>query len=95
MRKFIIYQENNEPISFSENIDEDEIEDYKQKFRSLFNYSNISELETTNKFILIRPSKINCIVIKKDLNNENSKDITLKNENIEENDEENVITDGE
>lgn len=97
MKKIIIYQEGTEPITFFDDVEDENIDEYKEKLKDIFNYGNVIELEIPNNniFLLIRPSKINGIMIK---------DQKQKTDNInqlenysETNDdfEENIITDGE
>lgn len=86
MKRITIYQENIDPIVL-----EDEVEDLpslKAKLGDIFKSTNIMELETNNKSISLRPSKVNSILIE-DLETNNNNNEFINNE------EENILTDGE
>lgn len=86
MKKITVYQENNDPIIFYDDFPED------INFEQLFNYSKITKLETEDKSLLIRPSKINGILIENIQQQDNQKNINSEKTNET---EENIITDGE
>lgn len=100
MYRIIIYQENSKPIVFKDNIKKDNLNKYKEEFKNIFSYNEISIISSDDKICLIRPSKIISVLIEKITDNEsfnddnNDPENNIPNDNVDEN-EENIITDGE
>ncbi len=86
MKHITIYQEHCQPLILEDNNNE-ELDIYTDKVKEILSFTNITKISVNNEVILIRPSKINSIKIK-DIQNKNTR-------KLEDDNEENVITDGE
>ena len=83
MKKIVIYQEKSEPIVLLDN-DDTEVEVYTKNFTKVLESSKVCMIEVTSSNVLIKPSKINSIVIS-ELTDSNSKEQHIKKEKIQKN----------
>jgi len=80
MKRIVIYQENIDPIILNDDSDE-QISSYIDKLSVVFNATKVTTIQTSDKIVIVRPSKIVSILI------------TESEEKIENKIEEDVIRD--
>ena len=80
MKRIVIYQENIDPIILNDDSDE-QISSYIDKLSVVFNATKVTTIQTSDKVVIVRPSKIVSILI------------TESEEKIENKIEEDVIRD--
>ncbi len=80
MKKIVIYQEKSDPLILLDN-DDTVIEVYTKNFSKVLESSKVCIIEVTSNTVLIKPSKINSIVIS-ELTDSNSKEIIKKEKNL-------------
>lgn len=106
MKIITIYQDGGKRVVIEDN-DNSNLEDYSKSISSLLEFSNISILHTSESSIILRPSKILSIQVeeRKDIlikmededegGNEEETQDTIVEEETKENEEIDIITDGE
>ena len=57
MKRIVIYQENIDPIILNDDSDE-QISSYIDKLSVIFNASKIITIQTSDKIVIVRPSKV-------------------------------------
>ena len=80
MKRIVIYQENIDPIILNDDSDE-QMSSYIDKLSMVFNASKVTTIQTSDKIVIVRPSKIVSI------------SVTESEEKIENKIEEDVIRD--
>ncbi len=88
MKEITIFQENIKPIKIIDEDDENNF-DYIKKLSNILESNNITILETKTTSMILRPNKINSIIIKNKSNNKNNS--TIKKNQIKKEDD--TITD--
>lgn len=90
MKEITIFQENIKPLIINDFEDDINLDDYVKDLSHLLESSNVTILKTSAISIILRPSKINSVIVKnipeKD-NNEIKENQTLQKQN------EDIITD--
>ncbi|MEN6294224.1 MAG: hypothetical protein ABFD07_19705 [Methanobacterium sp.] len=57
MKRIVIYQENIDPIILNDDSDE-QVSSYVDKLSIVFNATKITTIQTSDKILIVRPSKV-------------------------------------